>query len=108
MQRFIGVPGLLRDNQPKRAHDPLMSGRQCVFVASGEIEAQQVRTFLESAGIGTTIRGEALRKTHGLTVDGLGAVQIFVQDTDVEQAHALLDSAEAGRFRLSDDVETNG
>jgi Putative prokaryotic signal transducing protein len=76
---------------------------QCVFVANGELHAQQVRAFLEAAGIATIERGEALRHTHGLTLDGLGAVAILVAPSDVEHARSLLDSAEAGRFRLADD-----
>ena len=74
-----------------------------VFVANGEIHAQQVRAFLESAGIATSVRGEALRNTHGLTLDGLGAVEISVPEADVRRARELLESAEAGKFRLPDD-----
>jgi hypothetical protein len=77
---------------------------RCVFVASGEIHAQQVRTFLEAAGIPAAERGEALRHTHGLTVDGLGAVEVCVAEGDVSRARSLLDSAEAGTFRLADDA----
>jgi putative signal transducing protein len=79
---------------------------QCVFVANGELHAQQVRTFLEAAGIQTVERGESLRNTHGLTMDGLGEVAIFVADTDAPRARSLLGSAEAGTFRLADDAET--
>ena len=75
---------------------------QCVFVAGGETHAQQVRAFLESAGIQAVTRGEALRHTHGLTVDGLGSVKIVVPAADVEQARALIASADAGDFRLDD------
>lgn len=78
---------------------------RCVFVASGEIHAQQVRTFLEAAGIPAAERGESLRHTHGLTINGLGAVEICVADADVSRARSLLDSAEAGTFRLADDAE---
>jgi hypothetical protein len=53
----------------------------------------------------TAVRGESLRVTHGLTLDGLGAVEILVSDEDVEQARILLDSAEAGQFRLPDEGE---
>jgi mannitol/fructose-specific phosphotransferase system IIA component len=77
---------------------------QCVFVANGEVHAQQVRAFLEAAGISSTVLGESLRITHGLTVDGLGAVQIVVADEDANRARALLGSADAGDFRLPDDV----
>jgi hypothetical protein len=79
---------------------------QRVFVANGEVQAQQVRAFLESAGISTVERGEALRNTHGLTLDGLGAVEIFVAAEDAEEARALLTSAEAGSFRVDDDHES--
>jgi hypothetical protein len=83
--------------------DPRM---QRVFVASGEVQAQQVRAFLEAAGIATAERGEALRKTHGLTVDGLGAVEILVSEADLSHARELLDAADAGAFRLPDDADT--
>lgn len=78
---------------------------QRVFVANGEVYGQQVRAFLEAAGIATVARGESLRHTHGLTLDGLGAVEIFVAEADVERARSLLNSAEAGEFRLTDDAE---
>jgi hypothetical protein len=78
-----------------------------VFTASGEIHAQQVRAFLEAAGISTATRGESLRHTHGLTVDGLGAVEILVAETDIERARQLLASAESGDFRLGDEDQQN-
>lgn len=76
-----------------------------VFTANGEIQAQQVRAFLDAAGISTELRGESLRNTHGLTLDGLGMVEILVSDIDEARARALLASAEAGEFRLDDDAE---
>jgi Putative prokaryotic signal transducing protein len=76
----------------------------CVFVANGEVHAQQVRAFLAAAGIPAAVRGEALRHTHGLTLDGLGAVEIAVAEADVDRARALLASAEAGQFRVADDA----
>jgi hypothetical protein len=78
-----------------------------VFVASGEMQAQQILAFLEAAGIAAVERGEALRNTHGLTVDGLGAVEILVPEADAAHARELLDSAEAGAFRLGDDADTS-
>ena len=90
MAKRIGVP---------------MQREICVFTASGEIHAQQIQGFLASAGISSELRGESLRKTHGLTIDGLGMVQIFVSRADEEQARALLASAEHGAFRLDDDAQ---
>jgi hypothetical protein len=73
-----------------------------VFTASGDMQAQQVRAFLEAAGIEVVERGESLRKTHGLTLDGIGAVEILVADADADRARALLAAADAGEFRLDD------
>lgn len=75
---------------------------RCVFVANGEIQAQQVQAFLHAAGIPSVVRGESLRKTHGLTLDGLGTVEILVDESDEAPARELLASAEAGDFRLKD------
>ena len=83
-----------------------MEQTHCVFVANGDMHAHQVCSFLEAAGIPTAVRGETLRHTHGLTMDGLGAVQILVAEADVEQARQLLASAESGQFRVADDDET--
>jgi hypothetical protein len=76
-----------------------------IFTANGEIQAQQVRTFLDAAGIPSELRGESLRNTHGLTLDGLGMVEILVSEGDEARARALLASAEDGEFRLDDDAE---
>ena len=74
-----------------------------VFVANGELQAQQVRAFLEAADIPAAERGESLRNTHGFMLDGLGAVEIYVREADADRALALLDAAEAGKFRLQDE-----
>ena len=87
----------------------LMDDREdcCVFVASGEAEAQQVCAFLRTRGFRPKIRGEALRKVHGLAMGDLAAVQILVPAGDEEEARALLDSAAAGEFQLSEDIESD-
>jgi hypothetical protein len=74
-----------------------------VQTAQGEIEEQQVRAFLEANGIPTFVRGEALRKTHGFVLDGLGEVQIQVASDDAERARELLEAVEDGALSLEDD-----
>jgi hypothetical protein len=80
---------------------------RCVFVANGELHSHQIRTFLEAAGIPAVECGEALRRTHGLTLDGLGAVAILVAEQDADRAKSLLASAEAGAFRVADGEVTS-
>jgi hypothetical protein len=82
-----------------------MASERRVFMANGEIQAQQVRAFLAAAGIQSELRGESLRNTHGLTLDGLGGVGIVVHAVDEERARELLASAEQGRFRLDDNAD---
>jgi hypothetical protein len=76
-----------------------------VFIANGQIQAEQVRAFLQAAGIPGVLRGESLTKTHGLTLDGLGRVEVLVPAADEAQARELLASADTGAFRLADDSD---
>ena len=73
-----------------------------VYTAQGELEETQVRSFLAAHGIPTTTRGEALRKTHGLTLDGLGQVEILAATEDADGARRLLEQAERGELALDD------
>ena len=78
---------------------------KCVFVANGQIQAEQVRGFLRAAGIPGVLRGESLTKTHGLTLDGLGRVEVLVSESDEAEARSLLASADAGAFAIDEDVD---
>ncbi len=73
-----------------------------VHAAHGGAEEEQVRAFLEANGIPTWVRGEALRKTHGLTLNGLGMVQILVRQEDVAAARELLAAVERGEMALDE------
>lgn len=83
-----------------------MSDPVVVFMAQGELEETQVRSFLRAHDIPTTVLGEALRKTHGLTLDGLGAVEILVAAEHAEEAQRLLAAADRGELMLDDSTET--
>ncbi len=74
-----------------------------VYLAQGEVEESQVRMFLEAHGIPTAGRGEALRKTHGFVLDGLGEVAIQVAAKHAEQARELLEAVERGDLSLEAD-----
>jgi hypothetical protein len=79
-----------------------------VFQAQGEVEAQQVRAFLRAHGIPAVLHGEALRKTHGMVLDGLGAVTLLVPSGEAHRAGALLDQARRGELQLEEDLELGG
>ena len=74
-----------------------------VSTVQGQFAEQQLRAFLEANGIPTQVRGETLRITHGLSVDGLGAVEILVPRDREDDARELLAHADRGTLRLADD-----
>jgi len=61
-----------------------------VWRASHELEAQMVRGLLESHGIDCALKGEAVRLTHSIAVDGLAEVRILVRPEDVQRAKRIL------------------
>ena len=83
-----------------------MNDLKVVFTAQGEIEETQVRSFLAANDIPTIVSGEALRKTHGLTLNGLGAVAILVAADHADEARRLLAAADRGELTLDDSTET--
>ena len=73
-----------------------------VTVVQGQFEEGQLRAFLHAHDIPNQVRGESLRTTHGLSVDGLGSVEILVRDTDADAARNLIAKAERGELTLPD------
>jgi hypothetical protein len=61
-----------------------------VWRASGETNAQIIRSLLESYGIESLIEGESLRLTHGFTLNTLGLARVLVRAEDAEKARDLL------------------
>ena len=73
-----------------------------VIGLQGDVEEQQVRSFLEAHGITTAVRGEALRKTQGFILDGLGEVAIEVAAEHAEHARELLAAVDRGEMALDE------
>lgn len=76
-----------------------------VSTVQGQFTEQQIRAFLEAHGIATHVRGETLRTTHGISVDGLGTVEILVERDLADEARDLLARAERGELALEADEE---
>jgi hypothetical protein len=76
-----------------------------VFTVQGQFAEEQVRAFLEANGIPTQVRGETLRTTHGISIDGLGSVEILVPGDRADEARDLLKQADQGTFSLVADQD---
>ena len=79
-----------------------MNEQVCIHIADGEFAAQQIKAFLAVHDIPSEFLGEALRKTHGLTLNGLGAVKILVPEEYSDRARDLLARVQAGEMELDD------
>ena len=58
---------------------------------SGRPEAEFLKSYLEAQGIEVVLFQESVGQTMGLTVDGLGTVQVFVPKDQAAEARQLLE-----------------
>jgi hypothetical protein len=65
-----------------------------VCVAANDLEAQVVKSFLESNGIPVMLQGDAVSKVYGLTVGGMAEVRVFVPEPLAAKAIELLEASE--------------
>ncbi len=61
-----------------------------VRTVAGELEAEAIRTALESAGIPVRIKMESVAKLIAVTVDGLGKVEVLVPPARLDEARDIL------------------
>jgi hypothetical protein len=61
-----------------------------VYVSQGPWGAEVARAKLEAAGIPAMLRYEAIGRVLGLTVNGLGRVEVLVTPADEAAARELL------------------
>ncbi len=73
-----------------------------VYVASGQPEAQIIKGRLESEGIPVVLRYESAGLVYGLTIDGLGQVEIQVPSSLTQEAREILSTGENGSFNFLD------
>ncbi len=64
-----------------------------VWECQGETEAQLLRGLLQSAGVDSTFKGEALRHVHGFKITKLGTVKVQVRSEDYARARTIILSA---------------
>ncbi len=61
-----------------------------VFVSQGPLAAEVALSKLESEGVRALLRYEAIGRVLGLTVDGLGKVEVLVAASDAARAQEIL------------------
>jgi hypothetical protein len=65
-----------------------------VYKAMGQLEAEIVKGRLEIEGIPAILKYESLGSVYGLTVNGLGQVEIQVPCTYAERAKEVISNSE--------------
>jgi hypothetical protein len=65
-----------------------------VYVSQGPWAAEVAKSKLEAAGVPVLLRYESIGRTLGLTVDGLGRVDVAVPPEYADQARELLEESD--------------
>ena len=56
----------------------------------GPVEAEIIKSYLESNGIVCILRGKVVQSVHPFSADGLGEIKILVSEEDYTRAQELL------------------
>ena len=75
------------DNKKKNEEDQELKELHKVW---GSVEAEVIKSYLESNGIPCILRGKVVQSVHPFSVDGLGEIKIFVTEKDYFRAKKLL------------------
>ena len=65
-----------------------------VYVSQGPLAAEVAKSKLESYGLTVALRYSPVGRVLGLTVDGLGRVEVLVAPQDEARARELLEEAQ--------------
>ncbi|MGD2294465.1 MAG: DUF2007 domain-containing protein [Candidatus Aminicenantes bacterium] len=58
----------------------------------GPVEAEVIKSLLESHGISCVLKGLVVQSVHAFSVNGLGEIKIFVTEKDFDLARTLIES----------------
>ena len=56
----------------------------------GPVEAEVIKTFLESHGISCVLQGQMVQSVYPMSVDGMGELRVMVTEEDYPLAKELL------------------
>ena len=77
------------DKKPKTDKDTKLKE---VCRVMGPVEAEVIKSFLESNGIVCLMRGSWVQSTGPMSADGLGEIKILVSETDFAVDKELLEN----------------
>ena len=80
-------------------------GYVVVSTVQGQFIEAQLKSFLEAHDIPCQLRGESLRVTHAISIDGIGAAEVLVPAALADTARALLAEAERGELAIDDSTD---
>lgn len=76
---------------------------EVVTTVSGPLQADILRTLLESRDIQVFLNQEGAGRAYGINVGPLGEVQILVPESQSQEAQQIVDDYYAGKFELDDE-----
>ncbi len=63
-----------------------------IYTAHGEMEAQVIRSLLETYGIKSLMQGNAAISVQPFVMDGMGEIKIMVVETQAEEARKIIEA----------------
>ena len=76
-----------------------------VYVGSGNLDAEEIRIFLESAGIHAYINQESVGITgYSLAVGSMGQALVCVSADQFDEASQLLEKMQRGELETNEDL----
>ena len=73
-----------------------------ISTVQGQFVEAQIKAFLEAHDIPCQLRGETLRVTHAISIDGIGAAEVLVPSELADKARDLLARAERGELAIDE------
>jgi hypothetical protein len=77
------------EDDKKRKADKSLKLRELTRVM-GPVEAEVIKSFLESQGIPCILGGQMVQSIYPFSVDGMGELRVMVSETDYALAKELL------------------
>ena len=72
-----------------------------ISTVQGQFVEAQIKAFLEAHDIPCLLRGESLRVTHAISVDGIGTAEVLLPARQADAARELLAQAERGELAIA-------